>query len=861
MSIYGTAYPEYLDTMMEFRKKMESYPQGSAGYNEWREKIKQLRYYAIEENIDVYTLEYEARNLIHAEKYKVLIDEETVKIAENEAKLRELQKTPGDTTKQRVELENAINDSKVKINLHEQEALKGVTEEAKSFIHSMIQEAYLVKEMVDIRRQYDTATDEEKPVLAARAEQIRLEAIATLDSAGQIIARDDWERRVWLMYYGEDIAPPKNGNPDTRTDEQKALWASHKAIMDRAYTKYQGYDEKTKDSYVADDEMWEKIRQLEEPYLKEIWKERTYETFSGADMVVYFAFPGYKPIDIGVASLISYSLYREKKQIRTIGAINTRGITKGPRTISGRIVMTVVREHIVEMLRRQIPYMRVIKNMLMDELPPFDILVSFGNEYGAAATLVIHGVTLVDEQKTLTVEDLYTENIFTYLARDIDVMKSQFANYEDPYDPTEWMTSSFIPDGSEILGDFYPEELELTQAATLLQNPEPFYGAVSGWNAELYDLMYIGIDSGSLSIDDEGNLVNEDESKEEEKEPEKEEEKEDPADTYLWTTETAISKLIEKAMWIGGYKGINKETKKEQFEYYKDGALTSKKVNLVQQVRDGLSEYRPGALILTGKTNSNTTIPLAMYDAKTGKPSTKKFKVGIQWNVSPNSAVVLGKSKMDDPARQGTINWLDVTNHERNTLIRQSILGFWTYVVTFSDLKKAINTKANGSYSTAERRWLNTIDLTKIPKKENNLGHKNVTKVTVGETDMVFKSKFFARSGFLGTENGSIIEIGGDKKNVDLNDHLWFPTAIAPDGTRKIVTFKGLPKGASVFITFTYNITNPDDPYGDGVKKNFFMNLVRADWPNDNAFFDYVDTEKSVDKDRLYYYNLADFKK
>jgi hypothetical protein len=52
-------------------------------------------------------------------------------------------------------------------------------------------------------------------------------------------------------------------------------------------------------------------------------------------------------------------------------------------------------------------------------LPPFDVVLSFFNEYGLAAKMKLFGITIVDEGQTMSVDDLITEQTYTYMARGI----------------------------------------------------------------------------------------------------------------------------------------------------------------------------------------------------------------------------------------------------------------------------------------------------------------------------------------------------------------------------------------------------------------------------------------------------------
>jgi hypothetical protein len=55
-------------------------------------------------------------------------------------------------------------------------------------------------------------------------------------------------------------------------------------------------------------------------------------------------------------------------------------------------------------------------------LPPFDIVISFFNEYGQSAKMKIFGITIVDEGQTISIDDLITEQTYTYMARGIQPM-------------------------------------------------------------------------------------------------------------------------------------------------------------------------------------------------------------------------------------------------------------------------------------------------------------------------------------------------------------------------------------------------------------------------------------------------------
>lgn len=149
-----------------------------------------------------------------------------------------------------------------------------------------------------------------------------------------------------------------------------------------------------------------------------------YGTFSGGDMLLSIVFPGSSPYAVGEASTISYSTNREVGEVRTLGRISVKGFTRGQRIVAGTIVFTVFNQHMVNSLKERVRVLQGIKGLLTDELPPFDIVVTFASEYGRSARLVIYGVIIYEEGKVLSVEDLFTENIWSYVARDIVLMDS-----------------------------------------------------------------------------------------------------------------------------------------------------------------------------------------------------------------------------------------------------------------------------------------------------------------------------------------------------------------------------------------------------------------------------------------------------
>jgi hypothetical protein len=132
-------------------------------------------------------------------------------------------------------------------------------------------------------------------------------------------------------------------------------------------------------------------------------------------------------LELGELQTISYSVHRENAPVRTLGHVNTRGFIKGGRTIAGSLIFTVFNEYAfyrIKEFRQMMSETGLFFAPLADMLPPFDVVLSFFNEYGLAGKMKIYGITIVDEGQTMSVDDLITEQTYTYMARGIQPLVS-----------------------------------------------------------------------------------------------------------------------------------------------------------------------------------------------------------------------------------------------------------------------------------------------------------------------------------------------------------------------------------------------------------------------------------------------------
>lgn len=159
-----------------------------------------------------------------------------------------------------------------------------------------------------------------------------------------------------------------------------------------------------------------------------------YNSYAGTDIVATILVPNEKTdLTLGELQTISYSIHRENSPVRVLGNVNPAGFVRGPRTIAGSLIFTQFDEYTFYRLQQFKEMMRHNLFPLADMLPPFDIILTFSNELGLVSKLKIFGVTIVDEGGTMSVDDLITEQTYTYMARGIQPL----INYT-PQDFESW---------------------------------------------------------------------------------------------------------------------------------------------------------------------------------------------------------------------------------------------------------------------------------------------------------------------------------------------------------------------------------------------------------------------------------------
>ena len=199
---------------------------------------------------------------------------------------------------------------------------------------------------------------------------------------------------------------------------------------------------------------------------------KTYTSFSGCDIVATF---GDKVV--GELQAITYAVKREKAPIYTMGSPEPRSFSRGKRGVAGSLVFTVfdrdallaaLQEHVKKEQTfhriggEELEYERIsvdewdakltdialsgvqndsgtfsdaaakqiTKNIssaatphYADEIPPFDITISFANEYGQKASIVLYAVEILDEQSGFSIDNVTSEKACSFVARRVEYMK------------------------------------------------------------------------------------------------------------------------------------------------------------------------------------------------------------------------------------------------------------------------------------------------------------------------------------------------------------------------------------------------------------------------------------------------------
>lgn len=172
---------------------------------------------------------------------------------------------------------------------------------------------------------------------------------------------------------------------------------------------------------------------------------------------------------------LAWSIYREKNPIRTLGSVYPRDYVRGPRTIAGTMVFTLFDKSALHdlLVLGLNPYSTGTKadrdyykdtTALIDQLPPLDFSIVGDNEYGKSMHMNLWGIDFMNDGGTFSIEDLYTETVIQYVARDIDLPRPSASRELD-------VLTNLLTRGPKTASELYRNSMSAEERAAKRRNP------------------------------------------------------------------------------------------------------------------------------------------------------------------------------------------------------------------------------------------------------------------------------------------------------------------------------------------------------------------------------------------------------
>lgn len=157
-----------------------------------------------------------------------------------------------------------------------------------------------------------------------------------------------------------------------------------------------------------------------------------YNSYSGCDIIVTARLNVLtetkkelkeKVYTLGSLQTLSVSTHQDKKPVRVIGSVNALDYVMGQRTIAGSLVFAVFDQHFATEMFKDLEEVTGKTFFLPDELPALDFTITFANEYGRQSRMAIYGVRIINEGQVMSINDLYTENTYQFVATAMEPLK------------------------------------------------------------------------------------------------------------------------------------------------------------------------------------------------------------------------------------------------------------------------------------------------------------------------------------------------------------------------------------------------------------------------------------------------------
>lgn len=150
-----------------------------------------------------------------------------------------------------------------------------------------------------------------------------------------------------------------------------------------------------------------------------------FSSYSGSDVAIYLLFDdgdtrqgmrNFRPFR--EITTISVSSARSVHPVRRLGESHVTEYTRGARTIAGTIVcISADRDPILKIAASSVKEKFSDAPFFTDEVPSFSVLIIASDEHGNVSHAAISDLTITNFGQTFSVDDMYLENTYTYVAR------------------------------------------------------------------------------------------------------------------------------------------------------------------------------------------------------------------------------------------------------------------------------------------------------------------------------------------------------------------------------------------------------------------------------------------------------------
>jgi hypothetical protein len=204
-------------------------------------------------------------------------------------------------------------------------------------------------------------------------------------------------------------------------------------------------------------------------------------SYSGADIIAHAVIPllqdptsvpgKNRSILLNTLQTISITSARSLSPVRVLGRGFPISYTRGGRTVAGTMVFASLdRDAFHDIYRASLAESHLDSKsyLFVDQLPPFNIVITASNEMGGISRQVISDITLANYGQTYSIDDVYTEITYTYVAKsatpltpDADIIGAMnYPFYKSPLDLIQeyWgrrygSAQDIFPSLGDIIGD------------------------------------------------------------------------------------------------------------------------------------------------------------------------------------------------------------------------------------------------------------------------------------------------------------------------------------------------------------------------------------------------------------------------